>query len=173
MQLILVYDGVIPSARQRKSFEIAHIRRCLSAQVRDFVNRAWQKGLDPAFHSRLVGSRNYEFVVGSALRNVADVDVLLLTPPGRPSPGDIDNRLKALTDALACPSGEQADAAGVGEDEMICVLEDDRLIHRRAVTQRTWFGQPPNSRASLAVITVTILNDPEARSTLGGAVLAQ
>lgn len=173
MHLVLVYEGVIPSARQGKSLEIARIRKTLSAQVREFVDRAWPNGLDPACHSRLVGSRNYEFVVGSPLRNVADVDVMLLTPAGRTRPGDIDNRLKALTDALACPSGEQADGAGVGEDEMICVLEDDRLIHRRAVTQRTWFGQPPNSRASLAVITVTILNDPEARSTLGGAVLAQ
>ena len=173
MQLILVYDGVIPSARQRKSREIAHIRQCLSAQVRGFVDSVWQKGLDPTYHARQVGSRTYEFVIGSALRNVADVDVLPLTPPGRPSPGDIDNRLKALTDALACPSSEQADGAEEGDDGLICVLQDDRLIHRRAVTERTRFGQPPNSRASLAVITVTILNDPEARSSYGGAVLAQ
>jgi hypothetical protein len=72
---------------------------------------------------------------------VAELEVLFLRPqlPGAvvSSGGDLDNRIKTLLDALRTPqAGELAstDRPGDGEDPFYCLLENDILVTRLAVT---------------------------------------
>lgn len=70
---------------------------------------------------------------------ICSLDIMFLRS-GRPGsvvwPGDIDNRLKTLLDALRIPEdGENYSSRSASEDErpLFCLLEDDKLITRVAV----------------------------------------
>jgi hypothetical protein len=82
---------------------------------------------------------NFVPLVTQELDLMCSLDILFLRS-GRPGsvvwPGDIDNRLKTLLDALRIPeAGENYSSRCAGEDEkpLFCLLEDDKLITRVAV----------------------------------------
>jgi hypothetical protein len=73
---------------------------------------------------------------------IAELAITFLRPepPGRivTQCGDIDNRLKTLFDALRMPEEEKeipkGDIPGGNENPFFCLLEDDNLITKVAVT---------------------------------------
>ncbi len=94
---------------------------------------------------------------------VCELDILLLRPEGpgqiRDSAGDIDNRIKTLIDALRIPShaSEMKKRAGDEADPnpMYCLLQDDKLITRLAVTtDRLLFPETGSGREVLLIIKV-------------------
>jgi hypothetical protein len=94
---------------------------------------------------------------------VAELDILFLRPqrPGSiiSSGGDIDNRLKTLLDGLRIPlPGEigSTDAPAEGEDPLYCLLEDDVLVTRLAVTTDQLLDSPDRPGEVLLVIHVLI-----------------
>jgi hypothetical protein len=93
---------------------------------------------------------------------VAELDILFVRPqlPGAvvSSGGDLDNRIKTLLDALRVPrAGEIAatDRPGESEDPFYCLLEDDILVTRLAVTADQLL-QPLEPEEVLLVIHVGI-----------------
>jgi hypothetical protein len=102
-------------------------------------------------------------LVSEAVNLVAELDILFLRPqrPGsiRTSKGDIDNRLKTLIDGLRLPGpGEvHADAQpSDGEDPLYCLLENDNLVTRLAVTTDQLLDSPERSGEVLLVIHVLL-----------------
>ncbi len=85
---------------------------------------------------------NFAPLIAERLQLVAELEISLLRPeaPGQivNQGGDIDNRLKTLLDSLTVPRSPNAlpsDAQPLsGEDPFFCLLEDDNLITRVAVT---------------------------------------
>lgn len=81
-------------------------------------------------------------LVCSKLHLIAELGITFLRPepPGCivTQGGDIDNRLKTLFDALRMPKEEQeipkGDIPGENENPFFCLLEDDNLITKVAVT---------------------------------------
>ncbi len=94
---------------------------------------------------------------------VCELDILLLRPegPGQilESGGDIDNRIKTLIDALRIPDHatempKHADDAP-DPNPMYCLLQDDKLITRLAVTtDRLLFPENDNKHEVTMVINV-------------------
>jgi hypothetical protein len=94
---------------------------------------------------------------------VCELDILLLRPegPGQiiESAGDIDNRIKTLIDALRIPNhaSEMKKKAGDKPDPnpMFCLLQDDKLITRLAVTtDRLLFPETESGREVMLIIKV-------------------
>jgi len=89
-----------------------------------------------------IGGFLFAPLVCTKLNLVAELDITFLRPepPGRivTQGGDIDNRLKTLFDALRMPKEEQeipnGDISGENENPFFCLLEDDNLITKVAVT---------------------------------------
>ena len=87
------------------------------------------------------GPFTFAFLVSESLGTMAELDILVLRPQ-RPGEivtygGDIDNRIKTLLDALCIPNADQilpGDTPAAHEDPFHCLLEDDGLITRLAIT---------------------------------------
>jgi len=112
---------------------------------------------------RQVGRFRCMPLVSAAVNLTAELDVLFLRPqrPGAiiGSAGDIDNRLKTLLDGLRVPlPGEIApdDAPTEGEDPLYCLLEDDVLVTRLAVTTDQLLDSPDRPGEALLVIHVLL-----------------
>lgn len=92
------------------------------------------------------------------------VEILMLRPgaPGSVivNPGDLDNRLKTLFDALKKPKGEDelgGCSAGEGESPFFCLLEDDGIITHATVETDTLLNPRTTSVSEvLAIISVTV-----------------
>lgn len=93
--------------------------------------------------SLLFPLEKYKFVplVNQELFLVAELNIILMRPEKHgeiiTQAGDIDNRLKTLFDALQMPKPNQIPENEVpqeGEDPFFCLLEDDNLITKVAVT---------------------------------------
>lgn len=90
---------------------------------------------------RLDGFR-FAPLVCSKLHLIAELTIIFLRPepPGRivTQCGDIDNRLKTLFDALRMPEEEKeipkGDIPGGNENPFFCLLEDDNMITKVAVS---------------------------------------
>ena len=99
---------------------------------------------------------------------VCSLDILFLRrerPGAIVHGGDLDNRLKTLFDALRLPhdAGElKGVTPGVPDERLYCLLEDDALITRVAVSTKQLFeplasGEPP--------FTVELLMDVKVQAT--------
>ncbi len=97
------------------------------------------------------------------------LDILFLRPdqPGHlmTSAGDIDNRMKTLIDALQIPSNDSQIRSREGDPDpnpMYCLLQDDKLITRLAVTtDRLLFSVSDEPTEACLVIRVETFNvDP-------------
>lgn len=170
MRFTLTYQGPLSPSQTRSRPEANYrIRTVLDPQLRQFLQH---RSLDPdLIQSRTVGSRRYEFLIGSPLRNEVELDIVLFTPVGVARPGDVNNRLKTLTDGLACPTQPSADRAPSDAPTLLCLLEDDSLIQRVTVTPEVWYGRQDDPD-SLAVISVKIVNGRAGHPTYGGSSLA-
>jgi hypothetical protein len=96
-------------------------------------------------------------VVSSRIALVADLEILLLRPqePGSllGHGGDLDNRLKTLLDALRLPSANEipnGDAPDANEDPFHCLLEDDALVSKLAITTDRLLA--PASRSHVEIV---------------------
>src|SRR3989454_630550 len=102
-------------------------------------------------------------LVSEVVNLTAELDILFLRPqrPGAiiGSAGDIDNRLKTLFDGLRLPlPGEIApdEAPGAEEDPLYCLLEDDVLVTRLAVTTDQLLDGPDHPGEVVLVIHVLL-----------------
>lgn len=116
---------------------------------------------DPAVMGALRNVGPFQFLplVTDALHLRATLDILLLRPepPGAivVAGGDIDDRLKTLFDALRVPVNADevppADAPGVGETPLYCLLEDDRLITGVSVATDRLLDPPDQHQVHMVV----------------------
>lgn len=112
---------------------------------------------------RELGGFRFANLVCEQLRLIAELDIILLKPepPGHviTHAGDIDNRLKTLFDALRMPKGANEIPAGdkprEEEAPFFCLLEDDNLITRVAVTTDRLLASGRDSAHVSMVIHVT------------------
>jgi hypothetical protein len=99
--------------------------------------------------SILVDRKGFRFapLVCKKLKLLAEVDITFLRP-GEPGAivnhaGDIDNRVKTLLDALSIPHPGDFEHIGqpsAEENPFFCLLEDDALVSRLAVTTDRLLG---------------------------------
>jgi hypothetical protein len=83
----------------------------------------------------------FAFLISEALGLIAELDILFLRPQ-RPGAivnhgGDIDNRIRTLLDALRVPDASEIPSGAIpsaDEDPFHCLLENDVLITRLAIT---------------------------------------
>jgi hypothetical protein len=102
--------------------------------------------------------------VHSKLHLVAELEILFLRPeePGHvvTQGGDIDDRLKTLLDALRMPKNPSepppGDAPTDGENPFFCLLEDDNLVTRVALTTDRLLEQSPDPNEVLLVMQVNV-----------------
>lgn len=94
---------------------------------------------------------------------IAKLDILMLRPgpPGN-AIGDIDNRLKTLSDALKIPDDHPNAVGGEapqhGEDPFYVLLEDDRSITKVSVETDMLLGQPDaDDNFVRLVLTIKVL----------------
>ena len=149
MEFRLIYRGPLASNGDRE--EKQAIRRAIHVQMA----RLWSQ--PPLEESKLlvlaargtagtdlrdVGPFCFLPLVTRSRALVAELDITFLRP-GTPGQivghgGDIDNRIKTLLDALRVPTtaGElpAGDRPQDGEEIFFCLLEDDALVTRLAVT---------------------------------------
>lgn len=96
--------------------------------------------------------------VNRHLRTGAELDVLVLTPyPHRP--GDLDNRVKTLIDALTMPRRvTPAEIAEYDEGAPIyCLMEDDDRVVRMRVDARSWHEPELGETDALVVVTARVV----------------
>jgi len=104
-------------------------------------------------------------LITSKLSLLCQLDILLLWPeePGKiiGNGGDIDNRLKTLFDALACPTPEQIEKLKKNRTSFdkpyFCLLEDDKLITSINIKTHTkLYSEGPDSSDVHTVLHVKI-----------------
>jgi Holliday junction resolvase RusA-like endonuclease len=135
----LTYNG--PLHADRGPDEKHDIRRHLHPQLKELwahppLKQFHWKERPGSAHLRTVAGHEFCSVVHPEWHFNARLRVLMLRPepPGRVvrSGGDIDNRLKTLFDALACPQHvhdvPDSWVPDEGEQPLHCLLEDDALI---------------------------------------------
>jgi hypothetical protein len=159
MEFTLVYQGPLESNGNVK--EKQSIRRELHTQLAELWKQEPLAGhvqdgnillehivvdgnpvIDPRTIIQEIGSFRFLPLVCMKLNLVAELNVTFLRPesPGRivTKGGDIDNRLKTLFDALRMPKAPseipKGDMPEAGENPFFCLLEDDNLITKVAVT---------------------------------------
>jgi hypothetical protein len=119
---------------------------------------------------RRVGPFLFSALVSSRLGLTADIDILFLRHQRAGAivgtGGDIDNRLKTLFDALSVPNSDQiaGDNPRADEEPFHCLLDDDVLITKVAVTTDQWL-EPTAPDDVILVLHVTI-QDRKAGPTL-------
>ena len=115
------------------------------------------------FPSLLVTVGGIQFVplVATRLKAIAELDITLMRPEpaGRivTSGGDIDNRIKTLLDALKIPDENQV-KVGIKspptEQPIHCLLEDDQLITRLAISAEQLLEPVADKSEVVALIRV-------------------
>lgn len=151
MRFTLYYRGLLKSNRGARDKQI--LRRHFHAQLRELwthkpLSGFRAKPLDKSREDqttnivRRIGDFEFAPLVCERVSLVAELSVTLFRPqaPGAlvGSGGDVDNRLKTLLDALKVPSEPNAlpqnDSPRPDEAPFHCLLEDDKLVTRLAVT---------------------------------------
>ncbi|MCA1606530.1 MAG: hypothetical protein LC775_13925 [Acidobacteria bacterium] len=160
MEFILTYEG--PLASNGRPDQKNEIRRALHPQLKDVWNcspaldRLRRTGRDSNLR-RTINGHDFIAIAHSFFNFRAKLDILLLRPeqPGGivVAGGDIDNRLKTLFDALACPRGVQdlpkQWTPGPDETPLHCLLEDDRYISRVNVRTSQLLNPPDSTHVKL------------------------
>lgn len=172
MEFTLHYRGELKANRGSKDKHILrrhfHSQLAILWQQAPLSDRDDLLGLDKRnLESSIIQSVNgFDFAPLVCVKHhlVAELNITMLRPepPGAiiTQAGDIDNRLKTLFDALkmpkeptALPNGEQPND---GETPFFCLLEDDNLITKVAVTtDRLLYGDVSKSEVELMVHVTT------------------
>lgn len=153
MEFTLVYRGPLKATTRNNSRvdNKQEIRRWFHVQLKELwkqepLNKtdASLLQVDAGEEKNLIhdiGGFQFVTLVSERICLVAELDILMLRPeaPGAivTQSGDIDNRLKTLFDALKLPKGSELpknDRPKDGETPFFCLLEDDNLITKLAVT---------------------------------------
>jgi len=119
-----------------------------------------------------LGTANYACLVTERLLLHCELDILFLrpSPPGAiiATGGDIDNRLKTLFDGLRRPldAGEVPNCIPIQDDPLHCLLSDDALISKIAVTTDQLL-EPADEGAVQLVIGVTVVPHDVNKENLG------
>ncbi|TBY42260.1 hypothetical protein [Rhizobium leguminosarum] len=177
MQFRLVFDGELRPRKVASLGDIHAIRMALHPQLKELWQhspfqdvRSWKElPVAPGFVTTRTEVAGHTFIpaVSSRVFLYAELDILIMRQqyPGVliSEQGDIDNRVKTLFDALRLPSkGEitklsEEDRATLAQDEEIyCLLEDDRLVTKVTVATDRRLGRPLRSTETLAVIQVQL-----------------
>lgn len=162
MDFTLTYEG--PLAANGRPEQKHDIRRYLHPQLRELWAHPplsqvyWKERLGSA-HLQTVAGHEFCSIVHAEWRFNAKLRVLMLRPepPGRVvrSGGDIDNRLKTLFDALACPQHNHDVPRSWVPDEserpLHCLLEDDALISEVTVETDRLLAAPSQTDVKLII----------------------
>lgn len=175
MKFTLTYQGPLAPTQRAVSREKRALREAFMPQLIGQLERAgisWPKwgSHDEAIHRTFLGGLAHDAIVTRHLRNAVDLDILLLTPAHLTKPGDADNRVKTLLDGLTRPRTAAIKDVQRGTP-VLALLEDDFLVERYSVEQRTWLGQDVQSRDSLAILSVRITSG-DGPGTIGGSFFA-
>jgi len=158
----LIYEG--PLAANGRPEQKHDIRRRLHPQLKELwthppLSQFYWKTHRGSAHLRTVAGHEFGSVVHPEWHFNAKLRLLMLRPepPGRivTSGGDIDNRLKTLFDALACPRHDQdvprSWVPEEGEQPLHCLLEDDGLISEVAVETDRLLAAPNETHVKLVI----------------------
>lgn len=190
MRFRLLYGGDLlkSAARKHRVWEKHSIRRHFHSQIK----RLWETNAALRYYADKVvedrsGSASIPFLhqlsktyakagqgfiplLTSANGLVCELDILFLRQPGpgeeKSYPGDIDNRMKLLLDALRVPKdGTQMFRKVEDEpdpDPMYCLLGDDSLITGLKVTTDTLLmaGEQQSEEAVVVITVDTAQIDP-------------
>jgi hypothetical protein len=169
MQFRLTYTGKLPPSG--KPADKHAIRKALHPQLAKLWEQphmavdkkyclAWPKPADGATNitDRIPGFLFCPLVV-DRLHFVAELEILCLRPQRVgaiiTSSGDIDNQLKTLFDALRVPRTKDEVPTGIpvdpSENPFHCLLEDDALISKVAVTTDQALEHMPDDHARLII----------------------
>ena len=173
MEFRLYYRGGLRA--NGSAGEKQRIRRSFHPQLK----RLWEQPRPPGFFKtwfvnnqaegvinrsrRVVGNFVCMPLVSESVNLAAELDILFLRPqqPGSiiNSAGDIDNRLKTLLDALRIPKPAELTATDIPSSEenpLFCLLEDDILVTRIAVTTDRLLDADERSTEVVLVIHVLL-----------------
>ena len=176
MKFYLTYKGSLRSSgnTKKRSSHKHSIRREFHRQLK----RLWEidEGLqtykklrrsresdETYFEPKTVGKYNFVSLIRKELKLSCSLDVLFLRNDSlSKSAGDIDNRIKTLIDSLRCPDeGELKDEdtpEADEEDRFYCLLEDDKLIGRFAVTVDTLLDPVSNTNDEVGLVVMVELS---------------
>lgn len=163
MEFRLVYKGSLPS--NGSSQQKQALRREFHRQLRVLWKQrpladhpAWLDEQDGSNLLHPVGGFCFSAFISTRICLMVELDVLLLRPqePGRllGHGGDLDNRMKTLFDSLRVPAASEipnGDAPGPGEVPFHCVLEDDALISKVAITSDCLLSDTPKGHVELVL----------------------
>lgn len=176
MQFRLLYEGPIASRRYSDPVDKHRIRMELHPQLKalwqykplsDIAHRLRETPPHPGEIALLERSNNVLFAPLVTRKNhlACELSITFLRPqpPGQllGEGGDLDNRLKTLSDALRMPSKDEAQQAQIDirpdDDPIHCLLQDDDLVTKVSVeTDRLL--RPATGRFDLvALIQVRVL----------------
>lgn len=158
MKLTLTYHGPLPSTQRGVSDAKAQLRRAFHPQIKEQIAHML------ASSRQYVTSEfeGYQFIspAHERFRTAVELDVLLLTRPGRRLIGDTDNRAKTLIDGLTRPANKQQ-MKGFREPDgggpTYCLLDDDALVNRMTIDSRHWFDPTAEVNGALVVVTAQIV----------------
>jgi hypothetical protein len=160
MNFTLVYDGELIT--KSKWHHKQEIRRKFHRQLRELWKHTPLHDLQrsPDLIKRF-GPFNFFPLVCEARNEAAELQITMLRTARGPGHivtqnGDIDNGLKILFDSLRIPNNVQnelpTDQPGPEEDPFFCLLEDDKLITKVAVsTDRLLEADRPKSYIRLFI----------------------
>lgn len=150
MEFTLTYRG--PLKANRGATDKQAIRRVFHTQMRQLWTQAplsaytalLSKTNRPSQPCLLedLGPFHFAPLISSRLNLIAELAITMLRPepPGSivTQGGDIDNRIKTLLDALRMPRVlaelSKGDTPSEGEDPFFCLLQDDNLVTKLAVS---------------------------------------
>ena len=145
MKFKLLYYGDILTNPKKRAQHIADIRMHFHPQLKKLVTlQPWDnlnKFMMPdatksPIITRLVGGVDWNPIISSNLKMIAELDILLMHPEivGVPR-SDIDNRVKTILDGLRCPQNEHEIGQNTPRDigPIYTLLDDDHLVTKLTV----------------------------------------
>lgn len=184
MQFHLIFEGDLRPKPQANLSHIHSIRMALHEQLAALWSISplsetpkWQEPKQQGWPSvlEIVGDQQFVPLVSENMFTLAELQITILRDRHAGSPagihGDIDNRVKTLSDALRIPSTSEFNtlvAAGIEwPEKTYCLLQDDRLVTKLTVETDRWLAKGPH--VTMAIIRVAIKTN---RATMHNLVLA-
>jgi hypothetical protein len=176
MQFRLLYEGPIASWRYSDPADKHRIRMYLHPQLKALWR--YKPLLDIAHHLRETTGPAGEIAILERSNNVLfaplvtrknhlacelNITFLRQQPPGQllGEGGDIDNRLKTLSDALRMPNKAEAQQAQISirsdDDPIHCLLQDDALVTKVSVETDRLLRPAADQFDMVAIIQVRVL----------------
>jgi hypothetical protein len=184
MNFTLTFNGDLKAKAKAKGSKEhkQEIRRVFHLQLLELWNHTSFGNLKypPDSLTKTIGEYRFFPLVCKSRREVAELQILLLRPERGPGyivgeGGDIDNRLKTLLDSLRMPKNEGEIPSdhhpGVNEDPFYCLLEDDILITKLAVSTDRLLEQSNSNSYVKLFIHVEIKQLPQIGANMIGKSL--